>query len=251
MTRSKSFYELLDVDPESDVMQIKRAYRKKAEKYHPDKYIDAEPAKCEYALKRMKSLNEAKDILLDSEKRQLYDSLLHEQSFDYSKDSWLQFNAVSEVCRLSRLCEEMERKGYDAKLPKRLLKQAKMAMKDEDLQYAHEKVEEAIEFIEENHPALIRRQLKLEVEAQKEIDRDLPSFDYFRQKIGQGSKAMEDAEAKARAQGPTATQEPALAQGSGQGPGGMKKAKPDECPKCFNGVAPDQDYCYYCGYRFD
>lgn len=245
MTRSKNLYELLGVDPESDSKEIKRAYRKKAEKYHPDKYIDAEPARCEYALRRMKALNEAKDILLDSEKRQLYDSLLHEQSFEYSQDSWLQFNAVSEVCRLSRLCEEMDRKGYDAKLPKRLLKQAKMAMKDEDLQYAHEKVEEGIEYIEENYPALIRHQRRLEDEAQKEIDRDLPSFDYFRQKIGQGQQTMDEAEAKATVQGPAPEHRP------GQGPGGKKKERPSECPKCFNGIAPDQDYCYYCGYRFD
>jgi curved DNA-binding protein CbpA len=245
LTRNKSFYDLLGIDPESEDKEIKRAYRKKAEKYHPDRYLGADPAKREYALKQMKELNEAKDILLDSEKRQLYDSLLHEQSFDYGQDSWLQFNAVSEVCRLSRLCEEMDRKGYDAKLPKRLLKQSKMAMKDEDLQYAHEKVEEAMEFIEENYPALIKRQRRLEDEAQREIDRDLPSFDYFRQKIVQGPQEKQEGEVRGRAA------EPPPDEGPGRGPGGKKKARPNECPKCFNGIAPDQDYCYYCGYRFD
>jgi curved DNA-binding protein CbpA len=216
---------LLEIDSNSLKSEIKKAYRRKAEKYHPDKIKTRDKAKVDYALKRMKELNQAKDILLNPEKRVLYDSILEQQIADYSSFSYLSFTTITKLYRLTRLCKELDNQGFDAKKPKRLLKQAKMAVKDEDFQYALEVINDGIEWIEGNYPEVIYIQRQTEEKAQKEIDKDLPSFDFFRRKAG-----------------PTP---------SGQQDSASNKERPSECPKCFNPIQEDQDYCYYCGFSFD
>jgi len=65
----KDYYQILGVDKNADVESIKKAYRKKARKYHPDvsKEADSEV--------RMKEVNEAWEVLGDAERRVAYDSL--------------------------------------------------------------------------------------------------------------------------------------------------------------------------------
>lgn len=61
------FYKILGVDRKADEKEIKRAYRKRAREFHPDanKNTGAEA--------RFKEINEAYQVLSDSEKRALYD----------------------------------------------------------------------------------------------------------------------------------------------------------------------------------
>lgn len=67
MNTSKNYYDLLGVSKTASQDEIKRAYRKLAQKYHPDvnKAADAEAM--------MKSVNEAYDVLGTPEKRAQYD----------------------------------------------------------------------------------------------------------------------------------------------------------------------------------
>jgi hypothetical protein len=63
----KNYYELLGISSTASADEIKRAYRRLAVKYHPDKNPD--PA----AELMFKEINEAYDVLSDWEKRKVYD----------------------------------------------------------------------------------------------------------------------------------------------------------------------------------
>lgn len=63
---SKDYYKILDVDKKATVDEIKKAFRKKAHKYHPDKKNGDE--------KKFKEANEAYQTLSNEKKRAKYDS---------------------------------------------------------------------------------------------------------------------------------------------------------------------------------
>src|SRR4030042_261763 len=60
----KNYYQILGVTQNASQEEIKKAYRKLAHKYHPDKGGDE---------KKFKEINEAYQILSDTEKRTQYD----------------------------------------------------------------------------------------------------------------------------------------------------------------------------------
>lgn len=62
------YYDILEVQRNASQDEIKKAYRKKAVKYHPDK----NPGDAE-AEKRFKEISEAYEVLSDEKKRQAYD----------------------------------------------------------------------------------------------------------------------------------------------------------------------------------
>ncbi|CAK0786642.1 hypothetical protein CVIRNUC_009856 [Coccomyxa viridis] len=65
----KDYYEVLGVSKDADEDQLKKAYRKLAMKWHPDKNQD----KVDLATKKFKEVSEAYDVLSDKQKRQIYD----------------------------------------------------------------------------------------------------------------------------------------------------------------------------------
>lgn len=77
------FYELLGVKKDATHEEIKKAYRDMVKRYHPD------VNKSDEASKIIISLNEAKETLLDDNKRCEYDKLLNDinHSKTYSNDS--------------------------------------------------------------------------------------------------------------------------------------------------------------------
>ncbi len=62
---AKNYYDILGVSKSSSADEIKRAYRKKAHEFHPDKGQGSEA--------RFKEVNEAYQVLGDAEKKQQYD----------------------------------------------------------------------------------------------------------------------------------------------------------------------------------
>lgn len=65
----KDYYQILGVDRDASEKEIKGAYRKLAQTYHPDKNPDPK------AEERFKEINEAYEVLGDSTKRSKYDQL--------------------------------------------------------------------------------------------------------------------------------------------------------------------------------
>lgn len=66
----KDYYKILGVDKKASQDDIKKAYRKLALKYHPDKNPDNKSAE-----EKFKDIGEAYEVLKDTEKRQKYDQL--------------------------------------------------------------------------------------------------------------------------------------------------------------------------------
>jgi molecular chaperone DnaJ len=71
-TRKRDYYEVLEVGRSTSEEGIKRAYRKLAVKFHPDKNPD-DP----HAEEKFKELGEAYDVLMDADKRAAYDRFGH------------------------------------------------------------------------------------------------------------------------------------------------------------------------------
>lgn len=76
----RDYYEILGVDKNASKSEIKKAYRKLALKYHPDKNPDKD------AEEKFKEISEAYAVLYDDEKRRLYDQYGHsgiDQRYSY------------------------------------------------------------------------------------------------------------------------------------------------------------------------
>ena len=72
MATKKDFYELLGLNRDASEDDIKKAYRKLAMKYHPDRNPDSKEAE-----EKFKEIKEAYEILSDSQKRAAYDQYGH------------------------------------------------------------------------------------------------------------------------------------------------------------------------------
>ena len=73
MAAKSDYYDILGVTKETSDSEIKKAYRKQALEWHPDKHKDNKEA----AEKRFKEINEAYQILSDKQKRAAYDQYGH------------------------------------------------------------------------------------------------------------------------------------------------------------------------------
>ena len=69
----KDYYEILGVDRNATEEDIKKAYRKLAAKWHPDRWVNASEEEKKNAEEKIKEINEANSVLSDPEKRSNYD----------------------------------------------------------------------------------------------------------------------------------------------------------------------------------
>lgn len=74
MSQEKNYYEILGVSKNSTDAEIKSAYRKLAREHHPDMVKDSDKNSAE---KKFKEINEAYQVLSDSQKRKQYDQFGH------------------------------------------------------------------------------------------------------------------------------------------------------------------------------
>ena len=82
-----NYYKVLEVEKTASLEEIKKAYRRKALKHHPDRGGDAG---------KFREVQEAYETLSDNEKRRQYDSMSHEDyqesvrasGYRYEQPSW-------------------------------------------------------------------------------------------------------------------------------------------------------------------
>src|ERR1051325_5510207 len=71
MTTKADYYQVLEVQRDASADEVKRAFRRLAMQYHPDR--NSEPG----AEARFKEINEAYEVLSDPERRATYDRFGH------------------------------------------------------------------------------------------------------------------------------------------------------------------------------
>ena len=93
---AEDYYDVLGVSKDASKDEIKKAYRKKAKKYHPDR----NPENADEAREKFKKISEAYEVLADEEKRKRYDRYGKqgvEQDFGSGGFQWSDFSHRDEV----------------------------------------------------------------------------------------------------------------------------------------------------------
>ncbi len=91
MSDKKDYYDLLGVARDADTSAIKKAYRKLAIKFHPDKNPDDAEAEAKF-----KEIGEAYEVLSDEEKRAAYDRYGH-SAFEGGRGGGGGFHDASDI----------------------------------------------------------------------------------------------------------------------------------------------------------
>lgn len=97
MAAKQDYYEVLGVSRDVSAEEIKNAYRRLARKYHPDMQAEKDKKAAE---EKFKELSEAYEVLMDSQKRQMYDQFGHsgvDQQFGPGGFTWQNFTHFSDV----------------------------------------------------------------------------------------------------------------------------------------------------------
>lgn len=92
----RDYYDVLGIAKGANADEIKRAYRTLAKKYHPDLNRD-DP---KIAEEKFKEVSEAYEVLVDDQKRKLYDAYGHQgvnQQFGNQGFTWDQFTHFSDL----------------------------------------------------------------------------------------------------------------------------------------------------------
>src|SRR6202158_6481147 len=92
MAIKRDYYEVLGVSRTASAEELKRAYRKLALQYHPDRNPNDPQAES-----RFKEINEAYEVLSDQSKRQRYDTFGHSAQGIPGFDGGAGFGGINDI----------------------------------------------------------------------------------------------------------------------------------------------------------
>ena len=126
MAEKRDYYEVLLVERKSTKVEIDRAYRKLAIKYHPDSNRNDTDA-----VTKFKEASEAYEVLSDTEKRGRYDQFGHAGvNAQAGGPQFTDFDAFGDICtheHRSRLQKQADFDGTGTHLPSLALRSASIA----------------------------------------------------------------------------------------------------------------------------
>ena len=93
---TKNYYDILEIDKNSDENEIKKSYRKLAVKWHPDKNPDNK----DDAEKKFKEISEAYQVLSDPQKKEIYDNYGIEGLKNNNNEQQQHFNSPNDIFKM-------------------------------------------------------------------------------------------------------------------------------------------------------
>jgi DnaJ family protein A protein 2 len=75
MVKDTTLYDNLELGPDASDIEIKKSYNRLSKLWHPDKHSQASEKEQEEAKVKFQTINQAKEILMDKEKREAYDQI--------------------------------------------------------------------------------------------------------------------------------------------------------------------------------
>ena len=157
---NEDFYALLDISPAAAENEIRRAYRRTALKYHPDKISNPTPADID----KFHLLQIAYDVLSDPAVRQLYDNA--REARERKKREVEMMDAAKRKMREDLEARERAGAATTATGPQRGVKRSWMAAQEDDTE---EKLQREIERIAQDGQ---RRRREAEEKLKREIDEE-------------------------------------------------------------------------------
>jgi len=107
--QKRDYYEILGIDRDSSLPEIKKAYRRLAHKYHPDRNKESD------AENKFKEVSEAYEVLNSTEKRKNYDTYGHNAPQVSGWDSdWNNFDPLDMFSSFFGGTRRRQSKGQDA-----------------------------------------------------------------------------------------------------------------------------------------
>ena len=97
--RKRDYYAILGIDKNADERDIKRAYKKMAMKYHPDRNSETEESK-KLAEKKFIDVNDAYSVLSDPKKRSMYDQGVDPLNPEEASGGGMHFGDASEIFKM-------------------------------------------------------------------------------------------------------------------------------------------------------
>ncbi|XP_074289823.1 uncharacterized protein LOC141615316 [Silene latifolia] len=119
LASSESYYRVLNVMPHSSQNDIRRAFRKLAMQWHPDKWANS-PAFLGEAKRKFQKIQEAYSVLSDPRKKMLYDAGMYDPTeehdeglCDFMQEMW---SLMSQVKQEEVACSMEDLQGMLAEL---------------------------------------------------------------------------------------------------------------------------------------